>query len=146
MEGNFQHDLPVNLGIPNSTAGTHNLNKRRRKLNDNEDSSEQPSNKKPKVKSSIQEKESKGNQVFKSDQLDSLKMKPGKVRHTPALQKKQLGHAQKWTTSNFTICANWHVIGRCSNLRKCPESRKKLLTEPVKDTKKRLKKHRDDGN
>ena len=137
MDGNFFQNLPANLGVPDSTA---NPNKRG-KQSEPDDSSDQPSKRK-KVKG-IREGQEKGNQVINTDQPDSLKLQTGEDYHNMITVKGQLQSAPKWTNSTKTICANWHIIGRCHSRCLRAESHKKLSNTLIKETETWLKKCRD---
>jgi len=145
MDGNFIQLLPANLGIPDSSKDSSS----KRGKSDHDDNSSvnhQPSKKKSKgVTPRIREGEAKGNQVINNDHNESLKLKQGENYGDLVMKKHQLQYTPKWPNSANTLCANYHIIGRCHNRCMRSESHAKMTPAVLQATETWLKKCRDDN-
>jgi hypothetical protein len=147
MDGNFQQLLPSNLGIPDASASSSNSTSKRNK-SASDDGGNATSTKKPKADSprmQTKDAKEKGNLLINPDWLPSLKLTPtedyGKLFVIP----KKLQHMPKLANSQHTLCANWHINGKCYSKCERKETHQKLTPDVARATEAWLKKCRTDA-
>jgi hypothetical protein len=143
MDGTFQQLLPMNLGIPDSTATP----KRHKATPATESDHEEPHPKRTRrsqQSSTVRPKDTKGNQVHNSDQSSVLKLKHDESYAELVMKQQQLKHLPKMQNSTNSICANFHVLGHCHTSCQRKESHQKLSPEVQRAAEGWIKKCRDE--
>jgi hypothetical protein len=144
MDGTFQQLLPMNLGIPDSTAAP----KRQKTTYPADTDQEEPNQKRAKrsqQSSTVRPKDSKGNQVHNSEQSPILKLKSDESYAELIMKQQQLKHLPKMTNSTNSICANFHVLGHCHTNCQRKESHKQLSSDVQRAAEDWMKKCRSDS-